>query len=59
MTKAEEYNTKTIKVGNATISIHRPVLTEAERVRRTEEIVLALGRYGRAIIGEEKCKASF
>ena len=59
MTKAEEYITKTIKVGNATISIHRPVLTEVERARRTEEIVLALGRYGRAIIGEEKCKASF
>ena len=50
MNKAEEYITKTIKVDNVTVSIHRPVLTEAERARRTEELVSALSRYGKAII---------
>lgn len=50
MTKTEEYITKTIKVGNATVCVHRPILTEQERARRTEELVSALSRYGKAII---------
>jgi hypothetical protein len=52
MNKAEttEYITKTIRVGNATVCIHQPILTEAERTRRTEELISALARYGKAII---------
>ena len=50
MNKTEEYITTTIQVGNATVCIHRPILTEAERVKRTEEVVSALARYGKAII---------
>lgn len=50
MTKTEEYTTQTIKVGNAVVTIHRPILTEKEREKRTEELVSALSRYGRAII---------
>ena len=50
MTKTEEYITKTIKVENVTVYVHRPVLTESERAKRTEELVSALSRYGKAII---------
>ena len=50
MTKTEEYRTETITVGNATVIIHRPILTESERAKRTEELVSALSRYGRAIM---------
>ncbi len=55
MNKTETaYRTKTIQVGNATVCIHQPILTEAERTKVEENIVSALGRYGRAIIGEIK-----
>ena len=54
MTKTEEYTTETIRVGNAIVCIHRPVLTESERAKRTEELVSALARYGKAIIGGRK-----
>lgn len=50
MTKSEEYVTKTIKVGNVTVCIHQPILTNSERAKRTEELVSALARYGKAII---------
>lgn len=50
MTKAEEYITKTIKVGNVTVSIHQPILTESERAKRMGTLVSALERYGKAII---------
>lgn len=47
--KAEEYITKTIQIGNAVITIHRPILSDQERARRTEELVSALSRYGKAV----------
>ena len=50
MTKNEEYTTETIMVGNVTVYVHRPVLTDKERAKRTEELVSALARYGKAII---------
>ena len=49
MNKAEEYITTTIQVGNATVCIHRPILSDQERAKRTEELVSALSRYGKAI----------
>lgn len=48
------YLTKTITVGNAVVTIHQPVLTEAERTKVVEGIVSALSRYGKAVIGEVK-----
>lgn len=48
------YRTKTIQVGNATVCIHQPILTEQERNKVAESIVSALGRYGRAILGEKQ-----
>ena len=50
MTKSEEYTTETIMVGNVTVYVHRPILTESERAKRTETLVSALERYGKAII---------
>lgn len=38
----EGYRTKTIRVGNATIEIHRPILTEAERIKRENQVKDAL-----------------
>ena len=49
-----EYNTKTIQVGNVTVTIHRPILTDAERVKAEENVKSALSRFGRAMIGEEQ-----
>jgi hypothetical protein len=51
MNKAEiVYSTKTITVGNTTVCIHQPVLTDQERVKVVEGIVSALNRYGKLII---------
>ena len=44
------YRTKTIQVGNATVCIHQPILTEKEREKVAESIISALSRYGKAII---------
>ena len=54
MNKTETYRTTTVKVGNCTINIHRPILTEKEQTKRSEEIVSALRRYGIAL-EEMKC----
>ena len=51
MNKPEKlYRTKTIQVGNATVCIHQPILTEKEREKVAESIISALSRYGKAII---------
>jgi hypothetical protein len=39
------YRTKTIKVGNCTIEINRPILTAEEGARREEEVRQALRRF--------------
>lgn len=54
MNKETIYRTKTIKVGNATVCIHQPILTESERTKVEENIVSALSRFGKAVIGEMK-----
>jgi hypothetical protein len=50
MSKSEEYSTQVIKVGNVTVYLHRPILTEKEKAKRTEAIVTALGNFGKAMI---------
>lgn len=55
MNKTETvYRTKTVVVGNVAVTIHRPVLSDKERERVEDNIVSALSRYGKAIIGERK-----
>ena len=36
------YETKTIRVGNCTVRIHSPILDDAERARREEQVKDAL-----------------
>jgi hypothetical protein len=38
----EGYHTKVIQVGNATIEIHRPILTDEERSKREDRVKDAL-----------------
>lgn len=40
------YRTKTIKVGNATIEINRPILTDEERNKRENQVIEALRGFG-------------
>ena len=51
MNKTETtYRTKTIQVGNATVCIHQPILTDKEREKVAESVISALSRFGKAII---------
>lgn len=41
------YRTKTIKVGNCTIEINRPILTADETAKREAEVIQALKSFGK------------
>ena len=41
----EGYRTKTIRVGNATIEINRPILTPEEQKRREAQVIEALKHF--------------
>lgn len=43
----EGYRTKVIKVGNATVEVHRPILTPDEQARREETVIHALRGFGK------------
>lgn len=45
----EGYRTKTIKVGNCTIEINRPILDVAEQTRRENQVKDALALLGRSM----------
>jgi hypothetical protein len=49
-----QYCSKTIQVGNVTVTIHRPILTDSERLKAEQNIKSALSRFGRAMIGEQQ-----
>lgn len=38
----EGYQTKTVQIGNCTVTIHRPILDDQERARREEQVKTAL-----------------
>ena len=42
-----EYTTKTIQVGNCTVTIHRPILTDEERKKAEERVKQALSCFGK------------
>lgn len=44
----EGYRTKVMKVGNCTIEIHRPILTEEERIKAENQVRDALRGFGRS-----------
>lgn len=43
----EGYRTKVIRVGNATVEIHRPLLTEEEQHKRENQVIDALRGFGK------------
>lgn len=43
----EGYQTKVIKVGNATVEINRPILTPEEQKRREDRVIEALKHFGK------------
>jgi hypothetical protein len=43
----EGYRTKVIRVGNATVEIHRPILTPEEQAKREETVIQALRGFGK------------
>ena len=43
----EGYYTKTIKVGNCTIEVNRPILTPEDRARAEARVIEALKRFGK------------
>ena len=43
------YRTKVIRVGNATVEINRPILTDEERRKRERQVVDALAQFGRSV----------
>lgn len=45
----EGYRTKTIKMGNCTIEIHRPILTPEEQRKREKQIIDALRGFGKGV----------
>lgn len=43
------YRTITITVGNATVNIHQPILTNQERKKREEAVITALRNFGKSM----------
>lgn len=43
----EGYRTKVIRVGNATVEIHRPILTPEEQAKIEETVIQALRGFGK------------
>ena len=42
-----KYTTRTIKVGNCTVIIERPILTDEERKKAEARVIQALSCYGK------------
>lgn len=49
-----EYTEKTITTERYTVTIRSPILTDKERVKREQEVVTALARFGRVIEKEKQ-----
>ena len=43
----EGYRTRTVKIGNCTVEINRPILTPEEQKRREDQVMEALKRFGK------------
>lgn len=42
-----KYTTKTMQIGNCTVIIHRPILTDEERQKAEARVIQALSHYGK------------
>ncbi len=45
----KEWITQTIRVGNAVVNIHRPILSNQEKSKREEAVITALRNYGKSL----------
>ncbi len=45
---------KVIRVGNVTVEVYRPILTDQERKRRENEVVQALAVFGRELYANQQ-----
>lgn len=43
----EGYRTRTVKVGNCTVEVNRPILTPEEQKRREDRVIEALKSFGK------------
>ena len=43
----EGYRTRTVRIGNCTCEINRPILTPEEQKRREQQIIEALNHFGK------------
>ena len=43
------YRTKTMQIGNCTVTVHRPILDNEERLRREEAVKQALFLFGKEL----------
>ena len=46
---AVEYRTETFQIGNCTVTVRRPVLSDRERAKAERNVISALERYGKYI----------
>ena len=46
----EGYRTKTVKIGNVTVEINRPLLDAAEQAKREEQVKQALVGFGKGVL---------
>ena len=46
----EGYRTKTVKIGNVTVEINRPLLDAAEYAKREEQVKQALVGFGKGVL---------
>ena len=51
------YLTKTLQHGNCTIVVHRPILSDVERVRREQEVVTVMASAMRDYIFKKEATA--
>lgn len=51
------YRTKVVKIGNATVEIKRPILTDEERRKREEQVKDALIHFERSVCNGKLGKA--
>lgn len=43
-----------VRVGNVTVEVYRPILTEEERKKRENEVIQALEVFGRAMYADQR-----
>ena len=45
----EQWISKTIQVGSAVVTIHKPILSDKEKIKREDTVRTALAHFGRVV----------